>query len=173
MKTTNKVIAIASVAAAVLIAAGFFAGTMYQKSQTIRPGRNFGAGAGAPESTMANITRRSGGLQGGFTSGDIISKDNNSITLKMRDGSTRIIFYSDSTQISKQAGGTVDDLVVGSSIMVTGNANSDGSVSAQSISLRPANSEANPGNGVVPSGGNPAGGNAPASNSQPATPAQN
>jgi len=168
MKNTNKIIAIAIVIAVVLAAAGFFGGTLYQKSQTARPGRNFGgigAGIGNPASQAANATRRSGGLQGGFTSGDIISKDNNSITLKMRDGSTRIIFYSGSTQISKQTSGTVDDLGVGSAVMVAGSANADGSVSAQSISLRPAN----PTGGNVPGGAVPASGqNAPVQSPVPA-----
>ncbi|MFZ3074157.1 MAG: hypothetical protein WA093_03455 [Minisyncoccales bacterium] len=174
MKYTNKSIAIAVVAAAVLTGAGFFGGALYQKSQTVKPGRNFGGpGAAGIESSSSNITRRSGGLQGGFTSGDIVSKDSDSITLKLRDGGTRIIFYSNSTQISKQTGGTVDDLAVGLSIMVTGTANSDGSISAQSISLRPADSNAGPVDAGIPSGANPAGGNAPAAPGQPAAPAQN
>jgi hypothetical protein len=163
----NKLIPIAIIMAIVFGGAGFFGGTLYQKSQTVKPGRNFGGpGAAGIESPSSNIMRRSGGLQGGFTSGDIITKDSNSITLKLRDGSTRIIFYSDSTQVSKQAGGTVDDLTVGSSIMVTGNANSDGSVSAQNISLRPANSGDSPANGAVLPDGNPDGGSAPAANGQ-------
>ena len=169
MKKNNKIVAIAIIVAVVLAGAGFWGGTIYQKSQTARPGRNFGASAGALESLPSNITRRSGGLQGGFTSGEIIAKDNNSITLKMRDGSTRIIFYSGTTQVSKQASGTVDDLAVGLSVVVTGNANSDGSVSAQSISLRPVNPS---GNGGTPSNPNPVGGNVPIPNSK-SVPSQN
>lgn len=152
MKNINKIIAVAMVIAVVLVVVGFFGGTLYQKSQTIKPGRNFGGpgggGIGNFESQAANATRRSGGLQGGFTSGDIIARDNNSITLKLRDGSSRIIFYSGSTTINKQASGTVDDLSVGSSVMVVGNANADGSVSAQNISLRPAGAAGNPGGGM-------------------------
>ena len=157
MKKINKTVVFAIVIAVVFAAAGFFGGTLYQKSQTVRPGRNFGGiagGIGNSESQAANAMRRSGGLQGGFTSGDIVAKDNNSITLKLRDGSTRIIFYSSSTQISKQASGTVDDLAVGSSVMVTGTANSDGSVNAQNISLRPTSSASN----AVPGGSVPGGG---------------
>jgi len=166
MKNKNEII-IAGVVIAVAVA-GFCGGVLYQKNQTPRLGKGFGSGAGIPESAASNITRRSGGLQGGFTSGDIISKDNNNITLKMRNGSTRIILYSDSTQISKQTSGTVDDLAVGASVMVTGNSNADGSVSAQTISLRPANSGSNPGNPVA--GGDSDSGNVPASNNRPAAP---
>jgi len=57
--------------------------------------------------------------------------------LKLRGGNTRIVFYSGSTQINKQTSGTADDLAVGSAIMVTGTANSDGSISALMISSHP------------------------------------
>lgn len=156
----NKLIVSTVIVAVVFGAAGFFGGVMYQKSQPTRFGANFGRNADTFESQAANATRRSGGLQGGFTSGDVVSKDSDNITLKLNNGSTRIVFYSGSTQISKQVSGTIDDVAVGSTVMVTGTPNSDGSVSAQSISLRSS--------GPVPGqpGGAPSGANAPGQNPQ-------
>jgi len=52
--------------------------------------QNFPGGNG----NQASInTRQRGGLQGGMAAGDVIAKNANSITLKMRDGSSRIVFF--------------------------------------------------------------------------------
>lgn len=80
-------------------------------------------------------TRASGG---GFVNGEIISKDNQSITIKSSDGGSKIILFSNATQIIKTISGTTQDLQVGENITTNGTSNSDGSISAQSIQLRPA-----------------------------------
>jgi hypothetical protein len=73
----------------------------------------------------------------GFLSGEVISKDEKSLTLKLPDGSTKIIFFSDSTQISKATEGTIDDIEIGKQIIVSGSQNSDGSYTAKTIQLSP------------------------------------
>jgi hypothetical protein len=129
----------------IVIAAGsFFGGMKYQQSKvagsTSGNARNFGNltqeqrqqlgrnGNGGPGGGMVS--------GGGFSSGEILSNDNKSITLKLVDGGSKIIFFSDSTEISKNATGTSADLVAGKTVMVSGTTNQDGSITAKTIQLR-------------------------------------
>jgi len=85
---------------------------------------------------------------GGFVNGQILSKDANSITVQLSSfgqssGATqvqqgsKIVFYTNKTSVMKTTDGTLDDLVIGKNISVTGAANPDGSVNAESIQIRP------------------------------------
>jgi len=76
-----------------------------------------------------------GNARGGFTAGSIVSNDGSTITIKMNDGSTKFVLYSGSTTIRKSAEGTSADLVAGENVVVTGSANSDGSITATQIQL--------------------------------------
>ncbi len=109
--------------------AGFFVGMQYQKMQRGNFAGRFG-GAGF---------QRFGGTNGANRPvlGQIISSDANSITVKLMDGSSKIVIVSSSTTINKAATGTKDDLKQGSTVAVFGTANSDGSVTAQNIQLNP------------------------------------
>ncbi|MCX6718314.1 MAG: DUF5666 domain-containing protein [Candidatus Staskawiczbacteria bacterium] len=114
----------------VIVGGSFFGGMLYGKSQN---SRSF-AGNGT---FQTRINRA--GTGGNFISGSIISKDATSITLQLPNNTgSKIIFYSDTTQIAKSATGTANDLATGTSVSVTGTTNSDGSVTAQSIQIRPA-----------------------------------
>ena len=67
--------------------------------------------------------------------GEIISQGDGSLTIKLSDGSTKIVFVNDSTQITKSVDGTVDDLDEGEQIFVSGDENPDGSYTAKTIQL--------------------------------------
>jgi len=145
----NKTITII-VAAALLVAGGaFYGGMKYGQSNPPAGGalgnfanlRNLSSqerqqmGAGMAGSFGSRAGNQSGA---GFVNGDIIAKDNQSITVKMRDNSSKIIFYSGTTEISKFASGASGDLEVGKTVTINGTVNSDGSLTAQSIQVRPA-----------------------------------
>lgn len=135
--STTKVIIIAVVVAAV----GFFGGMQYQKSQVpqgfgqgqlgmMRNGGNNGAGG------PGAIGRR--GIYGMRpVAGQIIGKDSNSVTVKMPDGSSKIVILSSQTKVVQTATASLNDLTTGQTIAVFGTPNSDGSVTAQNIMLNP------------------------------------
>ena len=123
----------------ILVGVGaFYGGMKYDQSKSAANlSANFqnrqmaGSGTGSRNGTFGN---RAGS---GFVTGEIIAKDDKSITVKLQDGGSKIIFYSDSTEIGKFASGTQNDLEVGKIIIVNGKVNLDGSITAQSIQLRP------------------------------------
>jgi hypothetical protein len=112
----------------VIVVAGgsFFGGMQYQKSKV----SSFAGGQGG-----AFRQRMGQGQSAAFrpVRGDILSIDSNTMTVKLQDGSTKIVILSGSTTYMKEAPSTVDDLKAGITVMVTGTNNSDGSVIAQSV----------------------------------------
>lgn len=130
----------ASVAVIVVVVAGasFFGGMKYSDAKT----------ASAQQARIGQFASRTGGGNGairtggngggGATAGEIISKDDKSITVRARDNSSKIVFLSGSVEVSKMISGTSTDLEIGRTVTVTGTTNSDGSVTAQMIQLRPA-----------------------------------
>lgn len=122
------------VAAVVFAAAGFLGGMQYQKSQVSPMARQFAAGA-----TGAG-NRGLGGTRGGFSpvAGEIISADDKSISVKLQDGSSKIVILSDKTTINKTQPGAKTDLTSGVKVAVFGTTNTDGSVTATNVQINPA-----------------------------------
>ena len=141
MKTKQNLIIAIVVTFVIAGGGGFFGGMKYDQSMT--PARGTAgqysfAGGGARTNTpgsMAGARLRGGS---GFVNGDIISKDDKSVTVKNRAGGSQIIFFAPSTAIGKTTDGTAADLTVGENIMVNGTANPDGTVTATNIQIRPA-----------------------------------
>ncbi len=112
----------------------FYGGMLYgmKKNSNVRQAGNFNR-------ANFNSGQTPGSRQGagGFINGEILSKDAQSITMKLRDGGSKIILLSSSTTVSKMADASLEDLAAGNNIMVIGTTNSDGSVSAKGIQLSP------------------------------------
>ena len=99
---------------------------------------------GGQNGQLARGTRGGAGRSGGFgagsgfTTGDVLSKDARSLAIKLRSGGSILVFFGSSTPIMKSTSGTSDDIQIGSQVMVAGSTNTDGSLNAQSIQIRPA-----------------------------------
>ncbi|MCX6785057.1 MAG: hypothetical protein NTV81_03975 [Candidatus Komeilibacteria bacterium] len=139
----NKKNSTTIIVAAVIILISFYGGFKYGQTKTATNkmafngqtlGGNFAGTAGGQIQRGGNRFMAGGG----FTNGEIVSKDNQTLTIKMRDGGSKIILYSPSTEIGKFVSGTLSDLTTSTNVMITGKSNSDGSLTAQSIQIRPA-----------------------------------
>ncbi|MDP3794101.1 MAG: DUF5666 domain-containing protein [Candidatus Uhrbacteria bacterium] len=111
----------------------FYGGMQYAKSQTPNQAQAF---------TDARRGRGPGGGDqgrggGGFTNGEIVSKDETGLTIKLRDGGSKIILLASTTRVGKMTDGSLDDLAPGANVTVTGTANADGSITASQIQIRP------------------------------------
>jgi len=134
MKKNSIVITVAVVVAI----AAFFGGMKYGESQSSaqKTGANYGQqGQGGRFGAGTNGNRQKGG---NFTVGEILSMDDKSVTLKLQNGGSKIVLLSDKTQIMKSVEGSKTDLKNGLNLMIIGATNSDGSVTADTIQIRPA-----------------------------------
>lgn len=127
----NKTIGTAIIALIIGFGAGYFMHPASVAPQT--PGGTFAEG-GVPYGGMM----RGGSTGGEVLSGTVAAKDSGSITLNTRDGSSHVILLTPTTSVSKSVAGALTDISVGSTITVFGSSNSDGSISASTIQLRPA-----------------------------------
>jgi hypothetical protein len=137
----NKKIILGVVVAIIVIGFSFYSGMKYAgnniaAAQAAR-GASFGGGRGAGTFGTSGMRGGQNGGQGqGGVAGNIISKDATSITVGLRAGGSKIVFYSPSTSIMVAASGTPSDLLPDKQVTVSGTSNSDGSISATMIQVR-------------------------------------
>lgn len=125
----------------------FYAGTKYTAGENISAREGSGNFANlSPEERQARLQQvgnvgfsgagRGMRIDGGFVAGEIIAKDDKSITVKLRDGGSKIVFLTNATPITKSANGSINDLQIGGQVTISGAVNQDGSVNAQSVQIR-------------------------------------
>ncbi|MGC9968626.1 MAG: hypothetical protein ABSC29_02760 [Minisyncoccia bacterium] len=124
-----------------------FAGGMYYGKSTASSSLAGRTGSFA-SSTRSGFGGRGNAGGGGFVTGQIVSKDAQSLTVRLPNGNSEIVFYSSSTSVIKPSPASVSDLTTGTNVVIGGTQNTDGSVTAQTIQVR------QPG---VPGGGGPNG----------------
>lgn len=114
----------------ILIAGGlaFFGGLEYQKSQQ------------ASSKQFSGQNRRFFNGQNGNlrpVRGIVIASDDKSITVKLPDGSSKIVFLSDSTAVTEATSAGKESLIADKEVLIFGKENQDGSITAQNIQINP------------------------------------
>lgn len=143
MQLDSKTYGIFGAIVVVVALVSFYGGVQYGKSQAISGTPNpvvqgqFGNRDNRQNNQGTNAQRaiRS---RGNSAFGEVLAKDAQGITLKTQDGGSKIVFISQTTPVTKSVDGVLDDVKVGTSVMVNGTPNADGSITAQSVQIRPA-----------------------------------
>jgi len=135
------------VVAVVVIGAGaFYGGMRYERSTAVRfPGGNAGNGRTLTAEQRqqmfpdrAGRTRGGGPGGGGVVAGTILGHTGEQITVQLRDGGSRIVFLAASTTITTPVTAKPADLTNGTIVFVSGTPNADGSMTAETVQIRPA-----------------------------------
>lgn len=131
----KKQIIIFIIALVVVAAGSFFLGTTYAKNNVKN---NFSRSMqGGMLNEGYGFNRTSSNSKGSsMIDGEVLSKDDTSITVKSKDGGSKIILFSDSTTVLKSTEGAISDLNDGDEVIISGKTNDDGSVTAESIQIR-------------------------------------
>ncbi len=135
-KKSSKNLIITILVVGVVGLGAFFAGMLFQKSQTQTSYSQYQGMRRFGQNTMMGRQNGNRGF-GGAVVGEIESIDNDSLTIKLPDGSSKIVNLSNSTTYSKTDNGSKTDLKAGMRVAAIGATNSDGSVTAQNIQINP------------------------------------
>ena len=134
MKKNLPVIITGIVALVVGLTGGYYFRN-YQIAKLRNNFQRFNGQNGQGNRIMFNGNGNGGSMMNRPVQGEILSIDEKGITVKLLDGSSKIVLFSDSTTIGKSTVGSKSDLKANSKVMVTGTQNTDGSFTASSVIL--------------------------------------
>jgi len=144
----NKILMIiGAVVLAVVVAAGsFYGGMAYQRNQADQTRANFLRSRGLDPNAAQNGSQNgsnSGGTRQGFfgggTTGQVKSIEGNVLTLSTAQNVTTVNL-SNSTVIEKSVQGSTSDLQPGERVLVAGQRDSQGNITAAQITILPSTS---------------------------------
>jgi len=134
----KKILLLVIIGIVIVGGCSFYGGIQYGKSTITTQNGQFSRTMG-PQGTNRTGSRAMSGSQvrgGGMIAGEVLSKDDTSITIKLPDGGSKNIFLSSSTKVMRSTEGNISEIGIGTQIFGQGTTNPDGSISAQTIQLR-------------------------------------
>jgi hypothetical protein len=123
-------------AALILLVTSFYFGRISGDGKSTVPNFNNGMERDmlrASSKGQNSATRRT---VANMISGEIISRDDKSLTIELSDGGSRILYFSDATVVGKTVTTSSSVLAVGQMVTANGETGSDGSLVAQNIQIR-------------------------------------
>lgn len=111
---------------------GFFAGTKYQSTK-IAANRTSYAGFMNQNGQRQTVNRN--GMRP--VTGAVTSIDTNSMTVRLQDGSSKLVILSGTTRFVKTNDVSLSDITTGTQVGVFGSTNADGSVTALNVQINP------------------------------------
>ncbi len=135
----SKSVMLGYVATAIVAASiGAFGGMSYQKNQNVSKfgpiSRQGMMQRGNPESVRGQGT---GSRGPGMVIGEVTAKDDKSVTIKMMDGSSKIVILSATTSYRISSDAKVEDISAGKTVSIMGTTSPDGNMTATVIELNP------------------------------------
>jgi len=135
----NKAIIITTIIVLVATGVGFYGGIQYQKSQKVKAPSGFQGGLQNGSGKTTEIGKNGAGevARNGNQPiyGEITSIDDTGIMVKTADGGSKIVIFSSSTKVNKTTEGSKSDLTKGATVMVIGTTGTDGTITAQTVSI--------------------------------------
>lgn len=107
---------------------GFFGGVTYQKSKQPIGFSDQLRRFNQRQRNQLFLVRRP-------INGEIIKKDKDSLTIKLKDNSTKIVFFTEKTKVFKLTEVSIDDLKEKEKVFINGQENDDGSITAENIQI--------------------------------------
>lgn len=128
--------AVVGVVGVVLLAGSFYGGMVYGKNSVQNQSNNRRGNFSGMNFQGGNFP--GGGRNGGngAVNGDILSVGQNTFTVKLRDGGSKIVIFSPSTTVRAIQDVPQNVLQIGKNVIVAGTPNPDGSVTAQVVQVR-------------------------------------
>lgn len=125
MNKKEKIIFIISII--IFSGASFYVGMNYEKKEEGVSQLN------RPNNLNTNISRQR--QDGGMINGEVKEIKDNILTIGVGDEGSKLVLFSDSTQVQKTTSGDIEDIKLGIRVVVTGSENQDGSITARSIQI--------------------------------------
>lgn len=132
------------IVAIIALVGGIFWGKAMGASGAASTQRPF---AGAFASSTRGFAGRGAGAGGSVYAGQVASISGTNLTLQLPNGNSEVVFYATSTPVNEQASVPISKVAKGTNVIINGTANSDGSVTAQSIEIANGSTSGNGGRG--------------------------